>query len=49
MNGEMIYQDPICQMDIAFTPKLLKYAHIPGLVDLVIDNGPDSKKDDLGL
>ena len=31
------------------TPQLLKYANIPGLVDMVIGNEPDARKDDFGL
>ena len=49
LGGEMIWQDPICDMDIVLTPQLLKYANIPGLVDMVISKEPDSRKDDLGL
>ena len=45
----MIWQDPICDLDIVITPQLLKYAHIPGLVDMVIGKEPDARKDDLGL
>ena len=36
-------------MDIVLTPQLLKYANIPGLVDMVIGKEPDARKDDLGL
>ena len=36
-------------MDTVLTPQLLKYANIPGLVDMVISKDPDASKDDLGL
>ena len=45
----MVWQDPICDMEIMLTPQLLKYASIPGLVDMVIENKLDARKDDLGL
>ena len=36
-------------MDTVLNPKLLKYANIPGLVDMVISKDPDASRDDLGL
>ena len=45
----MIWQDPICEMEINITPQLMTYASIPGLVDMVIENRPDAKRDDFGL
>ena len=49
IGGDMIWQDPICEMEINITPQLLTYASIPGLVDMVIEQKPDSRKDDFGL
>ena len=49
IGGDLIWHDPIVEMDIMLTPQLLKYAHIPGLVDMVIGKEPNSRRDDFGL
>ena len=49
IGGFIISEDPICEMFIVLTPQLLKFARIPGLVDKVIRNESDARKNDLGF